>query len=207
MENIEKLTEYFRGFPGIGPRQARRFVYFLLTRDSEYIKGLLDNIKEVRGSVKACTDCLRFFTSRTGSSLCEICSSKTRDESMLLIVAKDVDLEIIEKSHAYNGFYFILGGNIQLLDKYPERRARINELNKILERKINAGKLKEIILSFSVNSEGDHTAEFIKDWLKEKFGERIKDTKISILGRGLSSGTEIEYSDGNTIKAAILNRF
>lgn len=225
MDNIHKLAEYFREFPGIGPRQARRFVYFLLTHDSTYIKNFLETIKEVRSSVRSCEDCKRFFTDiksinnteeiedamGTRKKLCDICSDKNRETSSLLVVAKDADLDAIEKSHSYNGKYFVIGGNIQILDKNPEKRPRINDLIKIIKRGLEKGienkenGLKEIILSFSANSEGEHTAEYIKEFIGQNFANM--EFKISVLGRGLASGTEIEYSDEDTISSAIKNRF
>ncbi|MEI6238105.1 MAG: toprim domain-containing protein [bacterium] len=220
MDSIERLTEFFRQFPGIGPRQARRFVYFLLTRDREYVKGLMESVEKVRQSVSICTSCFRFFTKEkasihagvlSNSSICQICGDTSRDTSLRMIVAKDADLEAVEKSHSYHGLYFVLGGNIPILEKNPEQKVRLRELNKLMEsvgseadKDNEPKKLKEIILSFSTNSEGEHTTLTIKQILAP-FAE-AKGFKVSILGRGLSTGAELEYSDGNTISEALKNR-
>ena len=117
-----------------------------------------------------------------------------------MIVSRDVDFEAIEKSKFYNGYYFILGGNIPILDKEPEKRIRLRELTE----KVKNGQFKEIIISLNANAEGEHTTNFINDYLKEKFPS--SDFTISVLGRGLSTGSELEYSDSDTIKNALKNR-
>ena len=198
MDPISRLAEYFREFPGIGPRQAKRFVYFLLTRNVSYLDELSRLITEIKKSIKICASCFRFHQ---GSGVtCNICSDGSRDDSQLMVVSRDVDFEAIEKSKFYSGLYFILGGTIPILDKEPERKVRLNELTK----KITDGQFKEIILSLNANAEGEHTADFIKEYLKEKFPER--ELAITVLGRGLSTGTELEYSDTDTIKNALKNR-
>mgnify|MGYP000411446535 CR=1 FL=1 len=199
MDPISKLTEYFKEFPGIGPRQAKRFVYFLLTRNPAYLEELSRLILSVKKSIKVCPSCFRFYQDET-RTLCGICSDKNRDNSQLMIVSRDIDFEAIEKSKFYSGYYFILGGTIPILDKEPEKKVRLNELL----NKINSGDYKEIILSLNANAEGEHTADFINDILKNKFPDR--NLTVSVLGRGLSTGTELEYSDSSTIKSALKNR-
>lgn len=200
MDPISKLTEYFREFPGIGPRQAKRFVYFLLTRNTSYLDEISRLILEIKKSIKVCSSCFRFYQDNSRESLCKTCSDSSRDHSQLMVVSRDVDYEAIEKGKFYNGHYFILGGNIPILDKEPEKKVRMKEL----VEKIGSGKFNEIILSLNANTEGEHTADFIKSYLTEKFPE--SKFTFSILGRGLSTGTELEYSDSDTIKNALKNR-
>ncbi len=200
MDPISKLTEYFREFPGIGPRQAKRFVYFLLTRHASYLDEISRLILEIKKNIKVCSSCFRFYQEYSQGNTCKICSDTSRDQAQLMIVSRDVDFETIEKSKFYNGLYFILGGSIPILDKEPEKRVRLKEL----EEKIRKNNFKEIILSLNANAEGEHTAEFIRSHLKEKFPEAT--FTISILGRGLSTGAELEYSDSDTIKNALKNR-
>lgn len=199
MDPISKLAEYFKEFPGIGPRQAKRFVYYLLTRNTSHLEDMSRLILEIKKSVRVCSSCFRFYPDGK-SSTCPICSNKNRDISTLMIVSRDVDFEAIEKSKVYNGLYFILGGNILILEKEPEKRVRLKEL----KEKISKGDFKEIILSLNATPDGENTADFLKDYIKENFSE--KNIKISILGRGLSTGTELEYADGETIKSALKNR-
>jgi recombination protein RecR len=206
MDTIEKLTELFRSFPGIGPRQAKRFVYFLLTRNKNYIKEFTTLVGELQQEIQMCQECFRYFTKgRQVSLFCDICQSKNRDTDSLMIVARDIDLENIEKSHSFNGKYFVLGGTVPILDKNPELRIRLQELLNTIEKKANEKLgLKEIILGFSINPESEYTADFVIQSLQPLITKY--NLKISHLGRGLSTGTELEYSDADTIKNALKNR-
>lgn len=197
MDPISKLTEYFREFPGIGPRQAKRFVYFLLTRNTSYLDEISRLILEIKKNIKTCSSCFRFFQSSNGS-VCPICSDKNRKADQLLVVSRDVDFEAIEKSKFYDGYYFILGGTVPILDKEPEKRVRVKEL----KDRINKSKPAEIILSLNVNAEGENTIEYLKNIISSL----DSNIKLSVLGRGLSTGSELEYSDSDTIKNALKNR-
>ncbi len=199
MDHLSKLAQYFREFPGIGPRQAQRFVYFLLTRNTAYLDELSRLITEIKKSIRVCTDCFRFYPSTESSEKCSLCRNPHRDTHILMIVSRDVDLEAIEKSKVYSGYYFVLGGTVPILEKEPEKRIRLNELMKRVER----GQFSEIILSLNANAEGEHTADILREYL-EKIPQHTY--TISVLGRGLSTGTELEYSDSDTIKSALKNR-
>lgn len=204
MNSIDKLVKIFSEFPGIGPKQARRFVYFLINKNESYIDDLKNEISELRKNVVSCADCKRFFLARRDDQiLCDICADKNRDNSILMIVSRDIDLENIEKSHPFQGKYFVLGGLVPILDKNPEQRIRLKELLALVSRMSEKG-LKEIILGLDANSEAEYTANILKTSLSnlvQKYG-----IKISELGRGLSTGTELEYSDPETIKNALKNR-
>lgn len=202
MNSTERLIELFKEFPGIGPRQAKRFAYFLLNKNQGYVSDLSKLILEVRGGVKTCENCFRFFQNGK-SSLCPICSDETRDKKSLMIVSQDVDFENIEKAKSYRGFYFIIGGSVPILEKNPERRIRQSELIKIVSKKISGG-LEEIIIALNYNPEGENTLSYLKEILEPMTHKN--NIKISTLGRGLSTGTELEYSDIETIKNALKNR-
>ena len=203
MSALEKLVLYFKDFPGIGPRQARRFVYFLLTRNREYIAELSSLIQEVKKEIKICTTCRRFFNG-SKSPNCKICSNLERDKNILMVVEKDIDLDTIEKSAAYNGYYFVLGGSVPILEKDPEKRICQKELLTLVDKKLKEGDLEEIILAFSVSAEGENTVFYLSNLLQPIVLE--KGIKISTLGRGLSTGLEVEYSDPETLKSALRNR-
>ncbi len=205
MNAIERLTEKFRDFPGIGPRQSKRFVYFLLSRNRAYLEELSRLILEVKKEVHVCTSCFRFFAKNGGGNLCTQCASKTRDHSLLLLVEKDVDLENIEKTHLYNGLYFVMGGTIPILEKEPETRVRLAELFDRVKLDSEKNGLKEIIIAFSVNAEGENTTHLVEEKLRTLIEKH--ELKISHLGRGLSTGSELEYVDGETLKGALKNRF
>ena len=205
MDSLRRLEEIFAHFPGIGPRQARRFAYYLLGKPPAFIKEFVSLIEEVKKSTVECPQCHRLFiggnnkTGKSGASnICSICSDANRDASTLMVVARDSDFESIEKSAAYRGLYFILGGTVPILDKEPDKRIRLKQL---LERVQKSGP-KEIILSLNTTPDGEHTADIVKDALKAP----LYLGKVTILGRGLSTGAELEYADSDTIKNALKNR-
>ncbi|MCX6715906.1 MAG: toprim domain-containing protein, partial [Candidatus Taylorbacteria bacterium] len=203
-----RLEEIFAHFPGIGPRQARRFVYYLQSRTTGAVKELADLIREVRDMTTECSGCHRFFIDSGDKSLsCKICADSSRDRSTLMVVARDSDFETIEKSGAYRGQYFILGGTVPLLDKEPEKRIRLNALLK----KIAKDKLEEVILSLNATPDGENTADIVKSAIIDMTSDKtlyfgIVPLRLTLLGRGLSTGAELEYVDADTIKNALLNR-
>jgi len=202
MDSIDKLAEYFKEFPGIGERQAKRFVYFLMSRNSNYSENLSRLITDLKKEIAQCKECFRFFNLNkiNHSLICELCSDPRRDDTTLLIVEKDSDLESVRKSRLYNGMYFVLGGLVPIIEKNTPSQVRLGEL----KEKIKGKNLKEIILAFSISPQGDHTDFYIRSQLKDICDPL--NIKISSLGRGLSTGTEIEYSDNETIKNALKNR-
>ncbi|MCK4918544.1 MAG: recombination protein RecR [Candidatus Pacebacteria bacterium] len=205
MNSIDKLTEYFIKFPGIGPRQAKRFVYFLLTRDSAFLNELANTLKSLKSDSKMCQSCSRFYSSSNyNSALCDICLNKNRDTDTLMIVAKDADLTNIERIGNYNGSYFVLGGFISILEKNPEQKVRITKLLSLIQTKIKNSNLKEVILALSLNPDGENTLNYISEKLKPILENQ--NIKITTLGRGLSTGTELEYLDDNTFQNAFKNR-
>ncbi len=222
MDSLHRLEEIFAKFPGIGPRQAKRFVYHLLGKPASYIGEFTRLIEEVRKSTSECPICHRIFfkSSASGSKVqtsCEICSDPSRDISLLMIVARDSDFETIEKSGAYQGLYFVLGGTVPILDKEPDKRIRLKQLLERISENTDAhnGKgratesadstrLKEVILSLNATPNGEHTADIVRDAIS-KVTKNLP-LSITILGRGLSTGAELEYVDGETIKSALRNR-
>jgi recombination protein RecR len=200
MNHIDELTEYFKKFPGIGPRQAKRIVWYILRQDKIIIENLLKKIRETFNSVRKCPDCNGYFDHNKNEK-CNICQNSNRNDNLIIIVGNDNDLEIIEKNHIHKGKYYVLGNYFNLnLDE----KIIINILNNILKNLNNRADLKEIILALSATPDGDYTSQKIIFFLKENL--KTKEIKISKLARGLSTGTEIEYSDSNTLKSAFENR-
>ena len=214
MDSFNKLADLFRQFPGIGPRQAKRFVYFLLSRDKEYLEELNALMGTLKEQIVQCKECFRFFQKKNGTSLCPICADPNLDTSELMVVAKDTDLEAMEKSSMYHGKYFVLGGTISLVERKNGNKLRLKELTSCVSRALTpateqqrssrrlsgAQSLKEVILALSANPDGEYTAEELKRLLTPL------SVKISTLGRGLSTGSELEYADSETIKSALKNR-
>src|SRR3990167_82334 len=149
MDIIDKLTEIFKEFPGIGERQAKRFVYFLMSKTSAYNENLSSLVTDLKKEVAQCKECFRFYIlNNKKEKLCDICANVNIDSSTLMIVEKDSDLESIKKSRVYQGKYFILGGLVPIVEKNTKSRIRIEEL----KQKISKGdSIVEIILAFSLS--------------------------------------------------------
>jgi len=205
MGTIQKLADYFSRFPGIGPRQAKRFVYFLLLQDKKSIDELANLLQKLKEATNVCVSCYRYFTpEQNNKKTCSICSDQNRSDETLMVVEKDVDLENIETSSIYHNKYFVLGNTILLLEKNPQSKIRSRELSSLVEKRAKEGSLKEVILALSATPDGEETSNYIVELLSplvEKFN-----IKISHLGRGLSTGSELEYSDQETIKSAFQSR-
>lgn len=204
MDTINKLIKHFSEFPGIGQRQAKRFVYYILARNGDYTRELTDLILTLKKESVICSTCFRFFLSKnnTQESVCNICKDFSRDHSYLMVVPRDFDFEAIEKSGSFQGVYFILGGSVPILEKEPEKRIRIKELVKIIENKDS--NLKEIIIAVNATPDGENTADYVMEKIKPI--SESKGIKISLLGKGLSTGAELEYVDPDTISNALKNR-
>jgi recombination protein RecR len=205
MNVIDELIEVFRKFPGVGPRQAERFVYYLLRQRKDYLHKISTLIPSLENEIDTCPSCHRFYVKHPNFNTCGICADVNRHKNILMLVARDADLQSVEKSGNFNGVYFVLGGTVPVLDKSPEQKIRLNDLLKNVEEKFTTNGLQEIIIALSANPEGENTTNLIKKELHDFAKEN--NIKISVLGRGLSTGTELEYSDGETIKNALANRF
>ncbi len=184
-------------FPGIGPRQAKRFAYFLSSADNEFVDELSKLIKEIKNNAVQCVSCRRYFENRGNgtSDKCPICSSLNRNLALLMVVEKNLDLDNIEKTGIYNGKYFILGSALSLKNE-KQNSLVIKELF----NKAQKEKPAEVILATSATLEGENTARYI-----EKILEPLP-IKVTRLGRGLSTGTELEYIDSETMNNALKNR-
>lgn len=200
MDPIERLSTLFERFPGIGPRQAQRFVQYLLRSSPSLRRELMDAVRDLGSSVHQCPECQRFSSSAKG--LCSICSDSHRDPTLLAVVASDADLLALERSHTFRGKYFVLGGLISLASEKTSG-LRIRELLASLTPRGEAG-LSEIILAFPANPEGDSTAIRVREELAGP--AEVSGIKVTKLGRGLSTGSELEYADPDTLKSALDNR-
>lgn len=204
MTKLDRLISFFEQFPGVGARQAKRFAFHVLRMQNEDKEQLAHLIETLAHEVIECTSCRRFFSRQGGeTTLCTICSDESRDHSRLLVVEKDNDIVALERAGAYEGLYFVLGGTAPLLENKENTRLRSNGLRHVVEERLSS--LSEIILGFAINPDGDNTARFVEQTLKETLeGSSVT---ITHLGRGLSTGSELEYADGNTLLYALKNRF
>lgn len=194
MDNFfQELKSFFQKLPGIGPRQASRFVYSLVDLKNEEREKMGELIGSLDKYLRRCGSCFRIFS--VGGEVCAFCSNlSTRDQAKIMVVEKDSDLFNIEKTKLYNGAYFVLG---KLFD--PLEEAGIKERIDLLKNKIGKYSRMEIILALPPSKQGEFTCEYIKKILGEKI-------LISRLARGLSSGTDLEYADENTLRHALENR-
>lgn len=206
MNNLDKLIEHFEKFPGVGLRQAKRFAFHILTLPPTETKEVAGLITSLADSVTECESCHRFFSeSGLAQHRCKTCRDESRDQSKLLIVARDSDIDAIERSRMYDGYYFVLGGTVSLLSSPgTEQKVRAGALKARIETAVAAGNLSEVILAFAVNPDGENTSRFIESLLTDLVA--AKRLTISYLGRGLSTGSELEYADPETIKNALTNR-
>ncbi len=204
MNPIERLTEHFEKFPGIGPRQARRFVQYLLAESPSYRTNLAESIRVLGSQTSQCKRCFRWFVKNPEKqNFCTICANTNRDQQTLFIVEKDADIDNVERS-GFKGLYFVLGGTIPLASEEPERFVRVRELLNRVETDASESTFKEVILGLSATTEGDHTRLILQEKLLP-IAEGLR-FKISSLGRGLSTGSELEYADPDTIESALKSR-
>ncbi len=201
MRPLNDLTDLIAEFPGVGPRQARRIVQFLLSKNKTFRARAADLIQKVGDHLTRCNSCFR-FDEVNESGMCAICVDPARDTTALMVVEKDVDIESVEAAHAYSGRYFVLGGLIPMAKQRRNGSAvRIKELlARIAKSKKNG--LREVVLALSTTPEGDYTAlETAKNIVDAEPG-----MKVTLLGRGLSTGAELEYADRETLRNALKNR-
>lgn len=210
MDHIEELARALAKLPGIGPRQGKRFVYYLLAAPAAERTQLATLISSLGKEVRQCPDCLRFYNGTT-AIICNYCSDTRRDDTLLMLVEKDQDLAAVERAGTYRGRYFVLGGVLTLSGKGAIREKELlRRVEKHLEKAKTAvggspgaqSALREIVLALSATSEGEHTADHVRELLAP-YRDSVK---TSILGRGLATGSELEYSDAETLRAALTNR-
>jgi recombination protein RecR len=192
MSPIHELTELLAHLPGLGPRQARRVVQFLLSKDQSFRKKLAAMIESIRDGAVECTRCHR-FDDQNASGLCSTCADGSRDASQLMVVEHDVDIDAVEASLTYHGYYFVLGGLMNLTKQRKDKVIRTAELKKRVGPEV-----KEVIFALAATPEGDFTAKEITT--------QLSGVKTSMLGRGLSIGAELEYADPETLRSALKNR-
>lgn len=196
---IEELSEIFQQLPGIGPRQAKRFVYALLEKESIFLTHFANLLTRLPLQVKRCTGCFWAFED-TNATLCCLCANPNRNQALVMVVERDTDLTAIERSGIYSGRYLVLGGVVAPLKAEPYKGLHLEELYRMVAQ----SGITEIILALGASADGEATGLYIERML-EPIGQKKK-IHITRLGRGLSSGAELEYSDEETIKHAFRNR-
>lgn len=192
--NLKKISLFLERLPGIGEKTANRLAFYFLRLPDEDLKEFSKNVSSLKEKTKFCKNCFNL----TEDDLCSICQDKKRDQSVITVVESVLDLLSFETGNIYDGIYHVLHGKIDPLNHIGPDDLKIKEL---IERiKSHQSTIKEIILATSPDMEGEATAMYIK--------EKIKNLKIKIsrLAYGLPIGANLEYADYMTLKKAIEGR-
>jgi recombination protein RecR len=189
---LEQLIEALRCLPGVGPKTAQRMAFQLLERGRENGKNLARILSEAMQSIQHCKNCRTF----SETDLCQLCSSPHRDNSFLCIVESPIDMVAIEQIGMFRGKYFVLMGHLSPLDGIGPEDLGIKQLN----TQLTSGHIKEVILATNPTVEGEATAHYISELVKQY---SIKVTRIA---HGVPLGGELEYIDSGTLAHAFAGR-
>lgn len=193
---ITEVASHFDGLPGVGPRAALRYAYWLVNQPKERLHAFARAVEMLAESVHACPEC----GSLTDQDRCSICSDSSRERTLLCVVATNQDLRVIEESGAFHGIYHVLGGLIDPIEGHTPERLLFPQL---IERlRDPSHHIQEIILGFDPDMRGDTTALYLEQLLK-KHTIPCPTTRFA---RGLPNGAQIEYADGTTVADALRNR-
>jgi recombination protein RecR len=191
-KTIRKVITHISKLPGIGEKTAERLTLHLLRASRIEVEQLARSISELKASVRLCRRCFGL----SDAEVCDICSNPGREQNLLCVVEQPADMVSIEKSGAYNGCYLILGGALSPINGIGPEEIRIGELlNRLTKERIS-----EIIIATSTTVEGDSTAAYITDRLKNA------SVKISRIASGVPIGGDLKYVDQVTLKRAMEGR-
>lgn len=191
-EPLQRLLRELAKMPGIGEKTAERLAFYILNIPKDEALQLADAIKDVKESIKNCSICYNI----SESNPCEICSSNSRDKTIVCVVEQSKDLWAVEKSGNYRGLYHILQGRISPLDGIGP--GDLTVANLINRAKSNT--FKEIILATNPNTEGDATAYYIQKQIQHM------PIKITRIAKGVPAGSSLEYANKTVLSDAISGR-
>jgi recombination protein RecR len=189
---LAALIDALRVLPGVGPKSAARMAYHLLQRDRKGAARLAESLTGALTRLRPCVRCNNY----SETEVCENCANPRRDARLLCVVEMPVDLNRMEETHAYKGLYFVLMGRLSPLDGIGPREIG---LERLLKRALD-GVTEEVILATNFTVEGEATAHYLGELLKER------GIPVSRIARGLPAGGELEHVDGMTIAQAYLDR-
>ena len=189
---MEKLISEFTKLPGIGPKSAERIVMHILKSPRENAASLSESIIKLKDNIVFCRNCFNL----SEGEVCHICSDPQRDKTTVLVVESPKDILAIEKTGSYRGLYHVLLGSISPLDGVRPDELKIKELL----RRIKTDKIKEVILATDADTEGETTALYLSQLLKN---QSIKTSRIAY---GLPVGSHLEYADQATLARALEGR-
>ena len=180
--------------PGVGPRTAERYAYYLVRNDPAKALDLALALKDLQGGIGYCKK--TFALVPAGQDLSDLYTDPKRDKAIVAVVAEPFDIVALEKTGSYLGTYHVLGGLVSPIDGIGPEQLRIAELVK----RIDDDNVTEIILATNASVEGESTALYIQ----KQIGDR--DVLITRLARGLPIGVDLEYADQITLTRALEGR-
>lgn len=188
---IKRLIDAFMILPGIGRRTAEKFAYAVLQSTSNSAQELASAIRELQSKIRTCTECRRF----SAGEICDICADKNRNNELLCVIADQRTLPLFEHS-GYTGKYFILGAVLDPVEGVTAEALPLSDLKKLITDR----NIKEVILAFNLDQQGEATTLYLKDMLH--------DLGVSVTrpARGLTTGAQLEYADEYTLSDALSNR-
>ena len=189
---LDELIDSIKCLPGVGPKSATRMAYYLLQRDPKGARRLANSILNSFELLGKCSSCNNFSESPT----CDLCLDPKRNKKVLCIIEMPTDLLMFEQTHSFDGMYYILMGRLSPLDGIGPKDLNMGGLYDRCKDK----QIEEIIIATNFTKEGDATATYITELLKD-LGK-----KLSRIARGMPSGSEIEYTDSGTLAQAISER-
>lgn len=191
---LDRLIEALGALPGVGPRTAERYAYYLVRQDQRVSDELAEALSNLHKNISYCTKTFALIDAK--DQISPLYTNPSRNKQIVAVVAEPFDITAIEKTGQFDGTYHVLGGLISPIDGIEPEQLHIPELIK----RIDEDKVKELILAVSANVEGESTALYIQKQLEGK------DLTISRLARGLAVGIDIEYADYITLGRALEGR-
>lgn len=197
---LAELIESFQKLPGIGPKTAQRLAYYLLHVPQSQLDDFADSLSGLKKNTKICSTCKNV----SEADPCPICSNKSRDRGMILVVEQPLDILAFERTGKFSGVYHVLHGAINPLDNIGPDEIYIEDLLSRIEEQ-GGGEIKEVIIATNPTMEGDATAMYINKKLVSHISNG-KEIKITRLGMGVPTGADLEYADETTLTEAIGGR-
>jgi len=198
---INDLINYFERLPGVGSKTAQRLVFHLLSFPDRELKDFGELLSSLKDRTQLCTICKNI----SEGEVCKICEDSSRDNKQILVVASPLDVVALEKTD-YKGLYHVLHGLIDPLSYIGPDDIYISDLLVRVGDLVTEGSFPvEVVLATNAGMEGESTANYILDILREK-GYTEDQVKVTRIGRGLPVGGDIEYADDNTLSRALDGR-
>ena len=191
---LTNLIDAFGALPGVGPRTAERYAYFLVKRDASASLKLAETLQQLERGIGYCKK--TFALVPAGQELSDLYTDPSRDKKTVAVVAEPFDIVALEATGQYHGTYHVLGGLVSPIDSVTPEQLHVREL---IDR-IDEDKVEEVILATNASVEGESTALYIR----QQIGDRP--VKITRLARGLPIGVDLEYADQITLSRALEGR-